>query len=63
MKKVLLILLSVIAFGCGDKSNKSAGSDTEGNTDGQEQVAEPDSTSYKSDTTSAGNSNQKDSLR
>jgi hypothetical protein len=62
MKKLILIFIAAIAFSCGDKNNKSAGSDTEGNADGQEQVAEPDSTSYKSDSTSTQH-NQKDSIR
>jgi hypothetical protein len=55
MKKLLLISSLLIAFGCGDKSNRSAETD-EGNTDGRDQVVQPDSTSTMRDSTAVQDS-------
>jgi hypothetical protein len=53
MKKVILIFLAAIAFGCGDGSNRSSQSGTESETEDNysREPMESDTTDMQSDTT------------
>jgi hypothetical protein len=62
MKKLIMIMMTagaLTAVSCGDGQNSARESGNEGGTDNTE-VAEPDTTSMESDTTSTQDMNQRD---
>jgi hypothetical protein len=64
MKKLIIILLAVAAFSCGDSTNRSSEREDELDTDlnNREELIEPDTTGM-TDTTSAGNTDGVDFRR
>lgn len=55
MKKIILIFLAAVAFGCGDGSNRASESGSESQTEENysDDALEPDTTEMKMDTTSS----------
>ena len=61
MKKLIMILFAAAAFSCGDGSNRSSGAndgDLDGTGGDNTEMAEPDSTTMQSDTTSTNDMNR-----